>query len=267
VAAQPYLLAIALTLLTGQAAELTPAQAPRPTFEVASVKRNVSIERSGGIGIQPGGRFQATNAPVFWMVLSAYGEFQRPLIPSQLVGAPDWVQDEHYDIVAKTSGDVAALSPVEQFRTIPLLLRSLLEDRFKLKVHRETRTMPIYALTLAKQDRELGPQMKPTSIDCTKPAEFSKCEFNGAPGRVIAGSVEVSTLVSLLANTTEHIIVDRTGLEGRFDIDLEWSPDQTATDKPSIFAAVQEQLGLKLEADRGPVSVVVIDHIERPTED
>jgi uncharacterized protein (TIGR03435 family) len=268
VANQPYLLAIALTLLFGQAVEVTRAQTPRPTFEVASVKRNVSTEQSGGIGIQPGGRFQATNAPVFWMVLSAYGEFQRPLISSQLVGAPDWLQSEHYDIVAKTSADVAALSPLEQFRTIPLLLRSLLEDRFKINVHRETRTMPIYALTFAKQDRVLGPKMKPTAIDCTKPQQdMSKCGFNGAPGRVIAGWVEVSALVSLLANTTEHIVVDRTGLQGRFDIELEWSPDQTATDKPSIFAAVQEQLGLKLEADRGPVSVVVIDHIERPTED
>jgi uncharacterized protein (TIGR03435 family) len=96
---------------------------------------------------------------------------------------------------------------------------------------------------------------------------MSKCGYKGAPGHVIAGWIEIGGLVNLLANTTEHIVVDRTGLQGRFDLDLEWSPDQTATDKPSIFAAVQEQLGLKLEADRGPVSVVVIDHVERPTED
>jgi uncharacterized protein (TIGR03435 family) len=218
--------------------------------------------------MQPGGRFQATNAPVFWLIASAYGGFQRPLIESQIVGAPDWLHDEPYDIIAKTSAEVAALSPQEQFRTIPALLRSLLEDRFMLKVHRETRTLPIYALTFARKDRALGPKMTPTSLDCTKQQQdMSKCGFNGAPGRVMAGWIEISTLVNLLANTTEHIVVDRTGLTGRFDIELEWSPDQTATDKPSIFAAVQEQLGLKLEADRAPVTVVVIDHIERPTED
>ena len=252
--------AIALLLLAGQAAD-------KPAFEVASIKRNLSLE-GGTMGISPGGRFRATNAPVFWMILMAYGEFQRPLIESQIVGAPDWLHEEHYDIVAKTSAEVAALSPQEQFRTIPALLQSLLEDRFKLKVHRETRTLPIYALTFARKDRALGPRMTRSAIDCTKPQQdMSKCGFNGAPGRVIAGWIEISTLVNLLANTTEHIVVDRTGLEGRFDVELEWSPDQTATDKPSIFAAVQEQLGLKLEADRAPVSVVVIDHIERPTED
>jgi uncharacterized protein (TIGR03435 family) len=261
VAAQPYLLAIALTLLAGQATE-------KPSFEVASIKRNVSIGQSGNMGIQPGGRFQATNAPVSWLVLSAYGEFQRPLIPSQLIGAPDWLQGERYDIIGKTTADVAKLPPLEQFRTIPLLLKSLLEDRFRLQVHRETRTMPIYALTFARQDHSLGPKIKPTSIDCLKPQQdMSKCGYNGGPGRVIAGWVEISGLVNVLANTMSQIVVDRTGLQGRFDLDLEWSPDQTATDKPSIFAAVQEQLGLRLEADRGPVSVVVIDHIERPTED
>jgi uncharacterized protein (TIGR03435 family) len=256
-------LAIVLAVIATAAS----AQTPRPTFEVASVKRNLSLE-GGTMGISPGGRFRATNAPVLWMILMSYGELQRPLIASQLIGAPDWLLNEHYDIVGKTSAEVAALAPIEQFRTIPLLLKSLLEDRFNLKVHRETRTMPIYALTFARQDHALGPKMTPTSIDCTKPQQdMSKCQFNGAPGRVVAGWAEVSTLVNLLANSTEHIVVDRTRLEGRFDIDLEWSPDQTATDKPSIFAAIQEQLGLKLEADRGPVSVVVVDHVERPTED
>ena len=240
---------------------------PRPSFEVASIKRNLSLE-GGTMGIDPGGRFHATNAPVFWMILMAFGEFQRPLIESQIAGGPDWLQAEHYDIVAKTTADVAALPPVEQFRTIPVLLRSLLEDRFKLRVHRETRTLPIYALTFAKKDHALGPKIAKSSLDCLKPSQdMAKCGYNGVPGHVVAGWVEMSQLVNLIANTTEHIVVDRTGLEGRFDLELEWSPDQTATDKPSIFAAVQEQLGLKLESDRGPVTVVVVDHVERPTED
>jgi len=243
------------------------AQTSRPSFEVASVKRNLSLD-SGSMGIDPGGRFHATNAPVFWMIAMAYGEFQRPFIPSQIVGAPGWLQEEHYDIVAKTTAEVATLPPLEQFRTIPALLQSLLEDRFKLKVHRETRTLPIYVLTFARKDRTLGPKITKSSLDCLKQSQdMAKCGFNGVPGHLVAGWIEISQLVNLIATTTEHIVVDRTGLEGRFDLELEWSPDQTATDKPSIFAAVQEQLGLKLESDRGPVTVVVVDHVERPTED
>jgi uncharacterized protein (TIGR03435 family) len=243
------------------------AQTSRPAFEVASVKRNLSLE-GGTMGIDPGGRFHSTNAPVYWLFAMAFGELQRPLIAPQIVGAPDWLQTEHYDIIAKTTADVAALPPVEQFRTIPLLLRSLLEDRFKLKVHRETRTLPIYALTFARKDRALGPKIKQSALDCLKQSQdMARCGFNGAPGHLVAGWIEISQLVNLIANTTDHIVVDRTGLEGRFDVELDWSPDQTATDKPSLFAAVQEQLGLKLESDRAPVTVVVIDHVERPVED
>ena len=217
------------------------------------------------MGIQPGGRFRATNAPVFWLIMNAYGEFQRSLLDSQVIGAPDWLWSEHYDIVAKTGEDVANMSQPEQFRAIPKLLQSLLEDRFKLQAHRETRRLPIYVLTFARKDHALGPKLTPSSLDCTK--ETTKCGFNGARGHMTGGWLQMSTIANLLQSLSERFVVDKTGLDGRFDVDLEYSPDQTATDKPSIFAAVQEQLGLKLEADNGPVNVVVIDHIERPTED
>ena len=236
----------------------------RPSFEVASVKRNQSLD-GGSWVIQPGGRFNATNAPVFWLIMNAYGEFQRTLLESQVVGAPDWLWSEHYDVVAKTAEDVAKMSQPDQFKTLPKLLQSLLEERFKLKAHHETRRLPIYMLTFARKDHALGPKLTRSSLDCAK--ETTKCGFNGARGRMIGGALEMSTLVNVLQSLSERIVVDKTGLDGRFDVDLEYSADQTATDKPSIFAAVQEQLGLKLEADSGPVDVVVIDHIERPTED
>jgi len=238
----------------------------RPSFEVASIKRNQSLD-GGSWQIQPGGRLRAINAPVFWLIMNAYGEFQRTLLESQVVGAPDWLWAEHYDVVAKTTEDVAQMSQPEQFKTIPKLLQSLLEDRFKLQAHRETRRLPIYVLTFARKDRALGPKLTRSSLDCTKEKESTKCGFNGTRGHMIGGALQMLTLANVLQSLSERVVVDKTGLEGLFDVDLEYSPDQTATDKPSIFAAVQEQLGLKLEADNGPVDVVVIDHIERPTED
>jgi uncharacterized protein (TIGR03435 family) len=235
-----------------------------PSFEVATIKRNVSLERQGSMGLE-GGRFRAVNAPVIWLLSSAYGLAQRPLFESQVIGAPGWFESEPYDIIGKVTGDVSALTPDEQFRKIPILLRSLLEDRFALKVHRETRQLPIYALVRLRKDGALGPKMIRSSLDCTKTP--ARCGYSGLSGRLTGGWVTTAMLSNLLAGAVERVVVDRTGLDGRFDVELEWSPDQTATDKPSIFSAVQEQLGLKLESDRGPVDVVVIDHVERPTED
>jgi uncharacterized protein (TIGR03435 family) len=251
--------AIALLLLLGQA--------PKPAFEVASVKRNVSLDQSGHMGFEQGGRFRTTNAPVFWLVATAYGEFQRPLFESQVIGAPGWTESEHYDITAKATADVGALDGAEAFRAIPGMLRALLEERFGLKAHRETRQMPIFNLVLARKDKSLGSKMTRSTLDCSKESEAEKCGFNENQGLMRGGSITTSILALMLSSASERVVVDKTGLTGRFDVQLQFAPDQTATDQPSLFAAVQEQLGLKLEATRGPVSVLVIDHVERPTED
>jgi uncharacterized protein (TIGR03435 family) len=211
---------------------------------------------------EPGGRFQAVNAPVFWLVASAYSESMGGLRPSQIIGAPSWLESEHYDIAAKAT-DAADMSSFDKTR---LLLRSLLEDRFKLSVHREQREMPIYALLRARTDGGLGPRFKQSTPDCFQ--QSAKCYFTGGPvGRIKADAIPVDILTQLLANASGRVVVDRTGLKGGFEIDLEWSPDQTASDKPSIFTAVQEQLGLKLESTKAAVPVIVIDHVERPTPD
>jgi len=257
--------AITALLLAGAMAAWAQVQPPRLAFEVATIKRNVSLERQGSMGLDPGGRFHAVNAPPFWLISSAYGEFQRPLFESQIIGAPDWLESEPYDIIAKAGADVASLKPDEQFRKIPELLRSLLEERFALKVHHETRQLPIYTLVRLRKDGALGPRMTRSSLDCSKTP--AKCGYDGLAGHLNVGWITTAMLTTLLSGAAQRVVVDRTGLDGRFDVDLEWSPDQTATDKPSIFSAVQEQLGLKLESTKGPVDVLVIDHVERPTED
>jgi uncharacterized protein (TIGR03435 family) len=256
------LVAVPLTITSAFAIRSVSAQSPqKPSFEVATIKRNPTLDGNAGFDVEPGGRLQAVNMPVFWLVAFAYADTIAALRPSQIIGAPAWLWSEHYDITAKAM-DAADLSEISKTR---LLLRSLLEERFNLRTHREQRQMSIYALVRAKPDGTLGPRFRQTATDCLN--EAAKCGYAGGPvGRVKADAIPMDLLTQLLGNATDRIVVDRTNLRGGFDIDLEWSPDQTAFDRPSIFTAVQEQLGLKLESTRAPVDVIVIDHIERPTE-
>ena len=245
---------IAVLLLAGQSA--------KPAFDVVSIRRNTSVATDGGMRVDPGGRFTATNVGIFFLVAGTYGEGLSALRPEQIVGAPDWLRPEHYDIRAKAAdpGDM------ENFEKTRLLLRTMLEDRFKLRVHREQREMPVYALVRAKADGALGPRLKQTVPDCL--AFSSGCGFGGGPiNHIKAEKIPISMLAQILSSVTARMVVDRTGLEGGYNIDLEFSPDQAASDLPSIFTAVQEQLGLKLESTRAPVDVIVIDHVERPAED
>lgn len=272
-------LAIAAALAAGTTmllAAQTPDTSARPKFEVATIKRNVTVDSSGRGGIGLGGSFRLVNVPVRMVIMLAYRTSPQ-FYNSQLIGGPEWL-NEAYDITAKVGSDLEGKPMPELYRAQPLLLQSLLEDRFKLKVHRETRQLPMYSLVLARKDRALGPQLRPSRLDCS--VDFSKCSVTVAQGQFSSGSTQLVSLVNYLASAVvQRVVVDRTGLDGRFEISLEWTPDRTplplngdapalpSLDKPSIFAALQEQLGLKLEAERGPVEVVVIDHIERPTED
>jgi bla regulator protein blaR1 len=224
-----------------------------PTFEVATIKRNVSLSGEGGMRVESGRRFVAVNVPVLWLIAMAYSESMGALRPEQIVGAPAWVLSERYDIAATAS----AQSDTSSFPKTRLLLRSLLEDRLTLRTHRDQRSMAMYALVRAGA---LGPRFRQSTPDCLQ--EAAKCGFAGGPaGRIKADAISMDLLTQLLANATNRIVVDRTNLKVGFEIDLEWSPDQTSTDKPSIFAAVKEQLGLKLDATRAPVEVVVAGEI------
>jgi uncharacterized protein (TIGR03435 family) len=183
---------------------------------------------------------------------------------------------------------------------IQIMLRNLMADRFKLRVHRETREMPIYALVLARSDGTLGPQLRPAAVDCAALAgqrgrggppaplqagERPPCGMRIGPGNMMGGGLALSQLANSLSPFAQRVVVDRTGLTGNFDLDLTWTPDQIPQappgglpagvpppppidpNGPSLFTALQEQLGLKLDSVRGPVEVLVIDSVEQPTAD
>ena len=270
------------------------AQAPadKPKFEVASVRENTNDDGKVMFGIQPGGRFNTVGAPLGELIRVAYG-VQR----TQLVGAPDWTETARYDIVAKAETDIPGSAPGSPPGPLNFMLQDLLEDRFKLRAHRETREMPVYALRLARTDGKLGERLKPSAIDCAAmrgrggrmagppgplaPGERPQCGMRVAPNHVLAGGVGLTQLTQMLSQFTQRVVVDRTGLSGTFDIDLSFTPERMPQgppppgapplnidpNGPSLFTALQEQLGLKLESEKAPVAVLVIDHVERPTPD
>lgn len=251
--------AIALLLLVAQGAD------PRLTFEVAAIKRSANLDKGGSLGMLPGGRFRAVNFDAFTLVAFAYRTRPpRNLNGSQIVGAPDWLSSERYDITAKISPELVERARTDPQQT-PKLVQALLEDRFKLTLHREVHNMPVYSLVVARKAGTLGPRLRRSTVDCQQ--ERSTCGIRTVPGRLTAGRITLETLAIMLSGPAGRLVFDRTGLAGSFDVDLEWSADQAPSDAPSIFAAVQEQLGLKLDFVREPVDVVVIDHVERPTED
>jgi uncharacterized protein (TIGR03435 family) len=226
---------------------------PAPRFEVASIKPDKSDDRGGDMRPIAGG-FSARNLSVGMFIQSAYN-----LKAWEILGGPDWLTTDRYDIEAKTEGNPSSQEKLD-------MLRPLLADRFQLKFHRETRQMPMYSLTAAKS----GPKLQATP---------SGARGYIRPGRgLIEGrGVSMSTLANFLGGSLIQSVTDNTGIGGSFDIRLEWTPtegeshysyDDRPVDSngPSIFTAIQEQLGLKLEGSKGPIEVLVIDHVERPSE-
>jgi uncharacterized protein (TIGR03435 family) len=249
-------------VVLGQARQTSDQKA---AFEVASIKRNTSPGVNTTLAVDPGGRVRVVGAPVFWLIAAAYGDAKGGLRPEQVVGGPGWLASERYDINAKAA-DADALGEGATLIKMRPYLQSLLKDRFQLKTHRESRELPIYALVRSGKNGALGPGLSHSTVDCLKDA--AKCGIRGGPvGRIKAEALTSDLLTQLLGNATGRVVVDHTGLEGPFAVDLEWSSDQSASDKPSIFTAVQEQLGLKLESTRGPVDVLVIDAVKRPKSD
>jgi uncharacterized protein (TIGR03435 family) len=285
-------------LFVPYASSVMRAQAPaggtdKPKFEVAAVRENTSNEGKVSIGIQPGGRFNVVGAPLSELMRIAFG-VQR----TQVVGAPDWTETARFDITAKAEGEIQGTPPGGPPGPLNFMLQDLLEDRFKLRAHRETRELPIYALTLARSDKKLGAGLRPSAVDCAAmrgrgarmgpppgfppPGERPPCGMRVAPNQVVAGAATLAQLTQMLSQFTQRIVIDRTGLTGGFDIDLAFTPERMPQgppppgapplpsidpNGPSLFTALQEQLGLKLESDRAPVEVLVIDHVERPTPD
>jgi uncharacterized protein (TIGR03435 family) len=261
----------ALALLLAQ------TTASGPTFEVATIKRNTSGSEAARFSGQTG-RVTITNNPLRNIIRNAWG-----LQGFQIVGGPEWMNTERWDIVAKAEGN-------PQGPQMLAMLQNLLADRFKLVTHRETRDMPIYALVFSRADRSFGPKLHASETDCLKEMTTAVARGGGPPldGKVLCGMRTLNGHIEMNAAPMRNFarnlspiagrsVVDKTELAGNFDADLTWTPDASlgppsdtappANDGASLFTAIQEQLGLKLDAQRGPVKVLVIDSAARPTED
>jgi len=272
-----------------------------PRFEVASVKRNKAGRDGASFGqTLPSGQVRMTNMSLLAMIRSAYGLRQT----DQVVGGPSWIDSDGFDVDARP----ASPTNMEQTR---FMFRTLLADRFKLVVVKESREQPVYALVLARRDGALGPEVKRPAGACVmvipgfvaaaaglndKPADPAKpfvWPSPGQPGRrcgigpdgdaLKAGSATMATLITLLTPMLDRPVVDKTGLTGEFDFDLRFDRAGTGFARgrgasavaptapsepgagPSIFTALQEQLGLRLDAQRGPVEVLAVQSAELPT--
>ena len=270
---------LAVPRLGGQATQ--PSDQDAATFAVASVKANTFGERgSSSQNALPDG-YAVTNQPLRGLISFAYGV---PLF--KLSGAPDWVSTDRFDIDAKSDHRITGDEKLA-------MLRTLLEERFKLKVHRETHEGRIYALVMARGDRKPGPNLLSTTPDCgaivaarqrgepLPPVQARRdapppCTASTSPVRFRASVIQIRSFAGWLGMAIRETIVDQTGLSGWFDIDLTVSqepspkvpPDAlTAASATSIGPFLEEQLGLKLEPTTGPVDVLVIDHVEKPTPD
>jgi uncharacterized protein (TIGR03435 family) len=310
---------MALALLTFGALAFAPRLAAQsPADAAASVEYVASIKRStapgGGATRMMPGRISTTGMPLRPLVRQAYG----PLQDFQLVGGPDWIDTERFDIEVRLEGPPS--QPMMQ-----AMLRRMLAERFQLKTHTESRDLPVYELVLARDDGRLGPELKPSAPECVTmittqgrgrggpgdgrgtppppppplddrgrgrgPGGPGPLAFDGPPpcgsrgggfGRFRAGGTTMAQLAASLAGNAQRVIIDKTGLTGVYDVMLTYTPNPAqlplappppgvelpAIDPngPSLFTAIQEQLGLKLESARAPVEVVVIDAIERPSE-
>jgi len=300
------------------AASQTPAQ--KPAFEVVSIKaRAASSPYFTGIISIAGGRLVANDntltALAFWAYRSSSG---KPLLRSQIIGLPSWADTDHFDFQAKPEGESRSVA-IEEMRA---MVQEMLEDRFQLKAHKDTRDLPVYELVVAKG----GLKMK-KSEDQTPPVPLPPADrgapprgagpapdgrgavtgprggpgagpfAGGRPPRGAAGggrgnfqgtAVTIATVVNFLTQNLGRPVIDKTGLSGLFDLKLEWTPGAEQAlgpfgpevpagpgggapppadaAGPSIFTALQEQLGLRLESTKGPVEVVVIDSAARPSE-
>jgi bla regulator protein blaR1 len=270
-----------------------PAQTAAPSplhFEVAAIKPNKSGPGPVRIETNPGGRFNATNVTLKYLVQFAYR-----LQAFQVVGGPDWLTSDRFDIVAKgddENGSGSIAEPVEGFSRTQLMLQTLLAERFKLIVRIEQKEQPTYSMVLARSDHRLGASLSPSKVDCTVEAERRAqsvvksangpevpCGIRMGMGSLAMGGATLSQLARSLSNMLDRTVLDRTGLTGTFDATLKFTPDQSTPgfaekakyipsidpNGPSIFTALQEQLGLKLDAAKGQLDLLHIVSADQPT--
>ncbi len=255
----------------------TPATAARPQFEAVSIKPSAPGARGGGGNVLPSGRLVGKNVTLKYLMTVAYS-----VTNYQIFGSPDLLESQTYDVIAE-AGHPADTPEIR------LMLQPALEDTFHLKYHRETRELPIYSLVLAKPGVKGGPGLvEDMSGDCAAASGEAAAAANpgSAPGNapmIPCGNVNLNPnigrvngrrgrilqLVDRFSTVLGRPVVDKTGLTGLYNITLTWTPDVASPGGalppgvdpmgPSLFTAVQEQLGLKLESGKGPVEVIVVD--------
>ena len=275
--------AVVLVVLAARPVPLTaqagPVLEPLRSFDVVSVKLNPSRTRTPMVW-QPGGRF-VMGLPIFSLVSIGYG------VPGyRIEGLPEWARTAFFDIHAQ-----AGRQPDIEER--PAYYRGLLVERFKLAAHVERREMDVYTLTLARSDGRLGPNLRRSDVNCEVAIEAARqrnlagerpgppgpgvrptCGAVGGAASLTGGAVQLTILTGMLGVALGRPVVDNTGLSGRFDIDFRAAPPQAGpgidgsplAQLPSVFTAVEDQLGLKLVQGRAAIEVLVIDRLEMPEE-
>ena len=290
------LVTIGVVVLTGWGSStVAPQPEPKPfEFEVVSIRPNVTSAAQPGLQLLPSGRITWTATTLKSLIGLAYQRYA--FDRREVIGGPEWIERDRFDIIAQANGPLRVDPdgfPGPTFR----LIAGMIEDRFKVRVHTEQRERPVYTLTLASRDGTLGPKLQKSSIDCaaeigdqargSKPRKLPDgrlaCVLGNPPGRFMGTGLGMRQLAAGLEQFVERPILDRTGLTGGYDWDVEFRPefvrpigdqppqplpDPSAFEsRPSIFTALQEQLGLRLDATRGTIDVLVVDGAERPTPD
>jgi uncharacterized protein (TIGR03435 family) len=233
------------------------------SFEVATIKPSKPDQRGSGFGLQ-GNRLRATNITLNDLIAFAY-----EVHPKQAIGTPPWAGTDKFDIEAKPEGEGAPSG--KQWKG---MLQKLMADRFKLAFHREMKELPVYALSVGKT----GPKLTKSGGDPNSPPAL---DFSGLGNLHVTNGSMVGFTQAMQAVVLDRPVVDQTGLDGRFDFDLNWTPDDSqfrglgakippqadgANAPPPLYKAIQEQIGLKLDATKAPAEVLVIDHVEKPSE-
>jgi uncharacterized protein (TIGR03435 family) len=282
--------AIGLSLVFTSAVAIAQTPAGPPRFEVVSIKRNTSNALgSNGSSERPDGGFTLLNVPMMTLVARA----QFPLIaPVDMVGLPEWARSERYDVIAASPLSRPA-TPQER----AAMVRAMLADRVRLATHVEKRQLPVYDLVLARADGRLGAGIRPSEVDCEAKAAADRSaaeagstppprpapDFGSPPascnglritGALIEGDVTMENLARFLRGSAGRPVIDKTGLKGSYRVKVQYDralgggPDVTPSSgtAPSVFSALPAQLGLKLEASKAEQEVLVIDRLERPTE-
>ena len=278
------------------------------TFDVVSIKPNTSGDNRRMIGNPPGGRFTTTNVPLRQLIVLAYGDRSAggPPPDVQITGLPGWAMTDGYDVQAQPEAGFTSTPPQTQE-----MLQAMLEDRFKLKIRRETKSAPIYALVVGKDGVKMklsedqtpfnpagpppggpppgaqgrvgiggpgGPPPPPGAGPVPMTGPVQRGMIMMGLGQLRAGAQTAASFAGLLTAQAGRKVVDKTGLTGLYDIDLKWTPEQLPNGAPlppgieidstgpTLFTAIQEQLGLRLAPETGQVDTFVVESVQRPSE-